>query len=67
MLRGPATSRKIRLVTGDRWGTWLLWEPRDLWIGVFWNLDCTHGDLYICLIPTLPFLLRWLRRPKDGR
>lgn len=35
-------------------------EPRDLWIGVYWNLTTIHDvpaqlDIYICLLPTLPF------------
>lgn len=43
-------------------------EPRDLWIGVYWNV--THRDLlpsplwwridvYICLVPCLPIHFRW--------
>lgn len=28
-------------------------EPRDLWIGVFWTFDdCLK--IYICIVPTLP-------------
>ena len=35
-------------------------EPRDLWVGVYWNLRTVHTvpvqlDIYICLLPTLPF------------
>ncbi len=66
----------------------LLWEPRDLWLGVYWDkrieqvyyrigqprpdgseyingmyitTDVYH--CYVCLLPTLPLLLRW----HDGR
>ena len=36
----------------------LLWEPRDLWFGVYWRTDRARGYrelvLYICLVPCLP-------------
>lgn len=47
----------------------LLFEPRDLWVGVYWNTFRTPADMYgpamgffemcICLIPMLPLRLRW--------
>lgn len=48
----------------------LLWEPRDLWVGAYWDFkqpvpceECTEHwtlDVYVCLIPVLPLRLRWL-------
>jgi hypothetical protein len=39
----------------------LLWEPRDLWVGVYWTVDreATYPRLrvYVCLLPTLPILV----------
>lgn len=36
----------------------LLWEPRDWWVGVYWNYSEAIGgdklDIYICIIPLLP-------------
>jgi hypothetical protein len=46
----------------------LLWEPRDLWIGVYWTREDVAGSMmadggarmwrflhiYVCLLPTLP-------------
>lgn len=40
-------------------------EPRDLWVGVYWDreqvpgphYDITH--VYICLIPCFPIHLTW--------
>lgn len=36
----------------------VLFEPRDLWIGVFWDRN-VRGDLvvYLCLIPCFPLRL----------
>lgn len=28
-------------------------EPRDLWVGVYWKKPLRRLHLYICLIPTL--------------
>lgn len=44
-------------------------EPRDLWIGVFW--DTYHSehvgglhllDVYVCIVPMLPIRLTWTLR-----
>lgn len=43
-----------------RWKVKLLWEPRDLWIGLYWTRITAHHPsadgmaFYICLIPCLP-------------
>jgi len=43
----------------------LLLEPRDLWVGIFWN-RVKLGDfgdefllVYVCLIPCLPLVFSW--------
>lgn len=44
-------------------------EPRDLWIGVYWDFDrgkLTHSlSVYICLLPTLCLKLRWVSFSPD--
>lgn len=48
----------------------LLWEPRDIWIGVFWNQHQEEDSfwiyrftfVYVCLIPCLPLAFIWQRR-----
>lgn len=34
-------------------------EPRDLWIGVYWNKPIWGLEIYICIIPCLPIKLMW--------
>ena len=52
----------------------LLWEPRDMWIGVYWtrvfdhlcDRKFDHLFVYICLLPMLPIRLHWTRS-RGGR
>jgi hypothetical protein len=43
----------------------LLWEPRDIYIGVFWNRVRAGGPrdrfliIYVCIVPCLPLALAW--------
>ena len=44
-----------------RWRVRVYWEPRDCWIGVYWDRKPTHDirklfvwDVYICLVPCIP-------------
>lgn len=49
----------------SRWKTWdkgwhisLLFEPRDLWIGLYWNYQRNSAyEFYLCIIPAFPILL----------
>lgn len=40
-------------------------EPRDLWIGVYWDLaESLMGnvialDVYVCVVPCVPVVLTW--------
>jgi hypothetical protein len=42
----------------------LIFEPRDLWIGLYWNKEKMPGGkpwvltLYLCLIPMLPLRIK---------
>lgn len=33
----------------------LQFEPRDLWIGVFWDFRGSDLHLWVCLVPAFPF------------
>jgi hypothetical protein len=43
----------------------LKFEPRDVWVGVYWDKvrsiesAYTRLDVYVCIVPMLPVRLRW--------
>jgi len=45
-------------------------EPRDLWVGLFWNITGLPSGriralhLYLCLVPMVPivFQITWMRK-----
>lgn len=48
-------------------------EPRDLWIGVYWEragrittleTDIERYRVYVCVVPCLPCIFVWQRRVK---
>lgn len=47
---------------------WPYWEPRDVWVGLFWEygFDRLTRDaalnVYICLVPCFPMRLIWRER-----
>lgn len=64
--------RKLRLFDGRSVKVQIQWEPRNLWIGLFWRVN-DHGDgsrflhLYICILPLLLLHITIARgEPKAG-
>jgi hypothetical protein len=53
---------------GYWWAVALLWEPRDLWVGVYWNTwwECGEQwvDLYVCPVPLLPIRISFITGAK---
>lgn len=49
----------------------LIFEPRDLWIGVFWDgwktMDQTMFEVYVIIIPTLPLKIVRIYEPGKYR
>lgn len=40
----------------------LLWDPRDLWLGVYWTKPSAYAlAVYVCLLPCLPIRIHHLR------
>jgi hypothetical protein len=56
----------------ERWRIRAFFEPRDIWVGVFWDRPVSYGDggqplvrhlkIYVCLLPCLPILLHRTER-----
>jgi hypothetical protein len=44
-----------------KWYWAILWEPRDLWFGLFWDVKPFEISLYFCIIPMLPLRLQKIR------
>lgn len=53
-------------IGGLRINATVLFEPRDLWIGVFWDkaFDGTY-DVYVCILPMLPIYFTIIYRGDD--
>jgi hypothetical protein len=51
---------KLRLINGHGVKVQLQWEPRDIWIGLFWRVNLEMPPpyytlhLYLCIVPLLP-------------
>lgn len=45
------------------------WEPRDLWIGVYWTREPLGGRfrwrVYLCIVPCVPIIFEWWRKIKE--
>lgn len=38
----------------------LRWEPRDCWVGLFWDRRANGMHWYVCLVPCV--VLHWVTR-----
>lgn len=41
--------------------TEIKFEPRDIWIGLFWTKSLNVLELYFCIIPMLPIIIRFIK------
>jgi hypothetical protein len=42
----------------------IAWEPRDLWVGIYWTkrdygTELKAFQLYVCILPCFPIILTW--------
>lgn len=51
--------RFLTLIDRPGFGLSVLFEPRDLWVGVYWTKTVWTFTVYICIIPMLPIKLNW--------
>lgn len=54
--------RHWRLIDRPTLKAQLQFEPRDLWVGVFWRKTDIAVHVYLCLIPCIPLHITVLRR-----
>ena len=45
---------KLRIINKPRLIAQFQFEPRDLWVGLFWQRTEIALHLYVCLIPLVP-------------
>lgn len=50
----PSQGRALRLVDKSWLKVQLQFEPRDIWIGLFWRRTEIAWHFYICILPLLP-------------
>lgn len=51
----------VRLFNRDTVKVNIQWEPRDLWVGLFWRRTELALHVYLCLVPCFPFHVSILR------
>lgn len=57
-----------RAIGTDRISIELLFEIRDIWVGLYWDVNYQdipnewHLDVYICLIPMFPLHIKYIQR-----
>lgn len=39
------------------WSWRIFFEPRDIWVGLYWKRYPRAIDLYVCVVPCLPLNL----------
>jgi hypothetical protein len=44
----------------------LLWEPRDLWVGVYLDPQAQGMRVYVCLLPCLPVRISWWQKGEEA-
>lgn len=47
----------------QRWHIEIKWEPRDLWVGVYWTRATLSFHVYVCLLPCVPIHLWRMTSP----
>jgi hypothetical protein len=53
-------------VSGRRWTLALEWKAADAWIGAFWDLRGPLLNVWVCVLPCLPFHVQVMRARRGG-
>ena len=66
-------AKGIKFYDGQRTKVRLQWEPKDLWVGVFWRVSTPFGQevwemlhVYVTVVPMLPLHITHVRRKKKN-
>lgn len=57
----------LRLIDGNRLKVQIQFEPKGLWIGLFWRITrdvsppTSIVHLFVCVVPCFPLHITWLR------
>lgn len=55
-------------------GIYWMWEPRDIWVGIYWTYDGKHRNgetlynfykVFLCILPCLPIKFQWCKAVKE--
>jgi hypothetical protein len=46
--------RTFRFIHAENLIAQFQWEPRDLWVGLFWRRTAIALHLYVCVLPCVP-------------
>ena len=57
---------RLRIINKPRLIAQFQFEPRDLWVGLFWQRTEIALHLYVCLIPLVPLHVTVARVPGKG-
>lgn len=49
-----------------RWFVRVEWKPQDCWVGVYWDQDDWHLDVWVCLLPMVPIHVGWRESIRHG-
>lgn len=55
-MRGPSNGGRTPL---HSLSACTVWEPRDLWVGVYWVKESNGLILFVCALPCLPLRLHF--------
>ena len=61
------TARSWRIWNGASLKIQFQFEPRDVWVGVFWRSTPLCMHLYVCLLPLVPLHVTWTTRRRVER
>lgn len=61
---GGVSNKKEGSISTDptrQWKIQIKWEPRDLWVGLYWTRERNERNLwalYLCLVPCFPIVIK---------